>query len=278
MWSSSATSVATVDGGGLITAVSPGTTTIGVTVDGVGPATFLLTVAPPSVATVTVSAPDSEHRRRQRTLQATVVARDAANNPLPLTGVPSRRSSATGESPRFPAPAYRGVGARHHHDRRHRRRRWAGDLRADVSGPGGEVSVSATDPASRRGRPCRRPSWRATPPTRCSRSSAAGRLVEQRDGRRDGQRRGARHRGESRHHHDRRHRGRRRPGDLPPHRRTAVGGNGHRLRSRFEHRRRDGVAGDGRGARAANNPLPLTGRTISWSSSAQESPRSPAPA
>ena len=58
-WSSSATGIATVTGSGLVTAVSPGTTTIGVTVDGVGPATFLLTVAPPSVATVTISAPDS---------------------------------------------------------------------------------------------------------------------------------------------------------------------------------------------------------------------------
>ncbi len=84
-WSSSATGVATVNGSGLVTAVSPGTTTIGVTVDGVGPATFLLTVAPPSVATVTISAPDSSIAAGT-TLQATVVARDAANNPLPLTG------------------------------------------------------------------------------------------------------------------------------------------------------------------------------------------------
>ena len=84
-WSSSATGVATVNGSGLVTAVSPGSTTIGVTVDGVGPASFLLTVSPPSVATVSITAPDSSVTAGT-TLQATVVARDAANNPLPLTG------------------------------------------------------------------------------------------------------------------------------------------------------------------------------------------------
>ena len=65
--------------------MSAGTATISVTVDGVGPATFLLTVAPPSVATVAISAPDSSVTAGT-TLQATAVARDAANNPLPLTG------------------------------------------------------------------------------------------------------------------------------------------------------------------------------------------------
>ena len=84
-WSSSATGIATVNGSGLVTAVSPGTTTISVTVDGVGPASFLLTVSPPSVATVSITAPDSSVTAGT-TLQATVVARDAANNPLPLTG------------------------------------------------------------------------------------------------------------------------------------------------------------------------------------------------
>ncbi|MEP7382468.1 MAG: Ig-like domain-containing protein, partial [Gemmatimonadota bacterium] len=69
----------------LVTAVSAGTTTISVTVDGAGPATFVLTVAPPSVATVGISAPDSAIAAGTF-LQATVVARDASNNPLPLTG------------------------------------------------------------------------------------------------------------------------------------------------------------------------------------------------
>ena len=85
VWSSSANGIATVNGAGLVTAVSPGTTTISVTVDGIGPATFLLTVAPPSVATVVISAPDSSIAAGT-TLQAAVVARDAANNPLPLAG------------------------------------------------------------------------------------------------------------------------------------------------------------------------------------------------
>ncbi len=44
IWSSSATNVATVNGSGLVTALAAGTTTIGVTVDGVGPATYVLTV------------------------------------------------------------------------------------------------------------------------------------------------------------------------------------------------------------------------------------------
>ncbi len=74
-----------MNGSGLVTAVSAGTATISVTVDGVGPATFVLTVAPPSVATVSITAPDSSVTAGT-TLQATVVARDAANNLLPLAG------------------------------------------------------------------------------------------------------------------------------------------------------------------------------------------------
>ena len=85
VWTSSATGVATVSASGLISAVSAGSSTIGVTVDGVGPATFGLTVLPPSVASVSVSAPDSS-LTSGTTTQATVVARDAANNILPLTG------------------------------------------------------------------------------------------------------------------------------------------------------------------------------------------------
>ena len=61
-----------------------------------GPATFGLTVSPPSVASVSVSAPDSSLKTGTRT-QATVVARDAANNILSLTGrTVVWTSSATG--------------------------------------------------------------------------------------------------------------------------------------------------------------------------------------
>src|SRR6185436_5891198 len=86
VWTSSATGVATVSSSGLITAVSPGTSTIGVTVDGVGPATILLTVSPPSVASVSVTATDSSVTLGDPDIQATVVARDAANNVLSLVG------------------------------------------------------------------------------------------------------------------------------------------------------------------------------------------------
>ncbi len=125
VWSSSATGVATVNGAGLVTAVSAGTATIGVTVDGVGPATFLLTVAPPSVATVSITAPDSSVTAGD-VLQATVVARDAGNNVLSLRRPSGNRSGAAAH------PAWRrfraaglitAVSARHDHDRRHRRRR-----------------------------------------------------------------------------------------------------------------------------------------------------------
>jgi uncharacterized protein YjdB len=78
--------VATVSASGLIDAVAAGSATIGVTVDGVGPATFLLTVTPVPVASVSVSAPDSSIALGDPALQATVVARDAANNVLSLTG------------------------------------------------------------------------------------------------------------------------------------------------------------------------------------------------
>ncbi len=63
-WSSSATGVATISGAGLITTVTPGTTTIGVTVDGVGPATFVLSVAAVPVASVSVSAGRLQHHCR----------------------------------------------------------------------------------------------------------------------------------------------------------------------------------------------------------------------
>ncbi len=85
VWSSSTTNVATVSASGLITAVGPGTTTIGVTVDGVGPATFALTVAPTPVASVSATAPDSS-LTTGTVVQGTVVARDGAGNTLTLTG------------------------------------------------------------------------------------------------------------------------------------------------------------------------------------------------
>ncbi len=85
-WSSSATGVATISSAGLITASTPGTTTIGVTVDGVGPATFVLTVAAVPVATVSISAPDSSATVGDPPIQASVQARDASGNLLSLAG------------------------------------------------------------------------------------------------------------------------------------------------------------------------------------------------
>ncbi len=133
-WSSSATGVATVNGAGLVTAVSAGTATISVTVDGVGPASFLLTVAPPSVATVSVTAPDSSVTAGD-VLQATVVARDAGGNALSLGGRQVNwSSSASRRGDDFGHRTDHDAGARHHHDRRHRRRRGTGDLRVERRG------------------------------------------------------------------------------------------------------------------------------------------------
>ncbi len=95
-WSSSAQGVASISSTGLISALGPGTTTIGVTVDGVGPATFSLDVTPAAVATVSVSAPDSSLTTGQ-TIQATALARDAQNTVLSLVGrTVVWSSSATG--------------------------------------------------------------------------------------------------------------------------------------------------------------------------------------
>ena len=95
-WTSSAPSVATVTGSGLVSAVAPGGSTIGVTVDGVGPATIQLTVAAAPVATVTVAAPDSTLFVGD-VVTAVVQARDAAGNLLSLTGRSvAWTSSATG--------------------------------------------------------------------------------------------------------------------------------------------------------------------------------------
>ncbi|MEO6444368.1 MAG: Ig-like domain-containing protein [Gemmatimonadaceae bacterium] len=89
-WTTSAPSVATVSSAGLVTGVSAGTVTIGVTVDGVGPATLSLTitapvVVPPRVASVSVSAP-STNLTVGVSVQAAVVARDASGNALSLNG------------------------------------------------------------------------------------------------------------------------------------------------------------------------------------------------
>lgn len=58
VWSSSTPSVATVSPSGLITAARAGTATVGVTVDGVGPAAFVLSVAPAPASSIG-SAPSS---------------------------------------------------------------------------------------------------------------------------------------------------------------------------------------------------------------------------
>lgn len=96
VWSSSATGVASVSASGVVSAVAVGSATIGVAVDGVGPASFPLVVTPPPVASVSVTAPDSSLTTGV-SVQATVVARDAAGGTLSLTGrVVSWSSSATG--------------------------------------------------------------------------------------------------------------------------------------------------------------------------------------
>lgn len=90
VWTSGSPSIATVSSTGLVSAIAAGNATISVTVDGVGPATLPVTIVPPvvvpaQVATVSVSAPDSSLTPGV-TVQATVVARDAQGNVLPLTG------------------------------------------------------------------------------------------------------------------------------------------------------------------------------------------------
>ena len=91
LWSSGFASIASVSASGLVTTVGAGNTIISVTVDGVGPATFALSVAaaviaPVPVASVSVSVPDSSLSEGDPPIQATVVPRDGAGNILPLTG------------------------------------------------------------------------------------------------------------------------------------------------------------------------------------------------
>lgn len=85
VWSSSAPGVATVSTSGVVSAIAVGTATIGVAVDGVGPASFPLVVSPPPVASVSVTAPDSS-LTIGTSVQAAVVARDAQGGVLTLTG------------------------------------------------------------------------------------------------------------------------------------------------------------------------------------------------
>jgi uncharacterized protein YjdB len=82
-WESSAPGVATVDANGRVTAVAPGTATIRATSEGrTGTSTITVTAAPPTpVASVTVSPPTAEVQAGG-TVQLTATPRDAAGNPL----------------------------------------------------------------------------------------------------------------------------------------------------------------------------------------------------
>ena len=79
-WSSSDTSVATVDGSGLVTAVAPGRVLVSATIDGVTGAAWLVVAAVP-VAAVTVELP-FESVVAGQVAQATVRLRDAEGNVL----------------------------------------------------------------------------------------------------------------------------------------------------------------------------------------------------
>jgi uncharacterized protein YjdB len=79
-WSSASPSVAAVNGSGLVTGVSVGTTTV-TAASGGKQATATILVNPPTVATVAVTLADSSVEQG-KTTQATAVLRDAANNVL----------------------------------------------------------------------------------------------------------------------------------------------------------------------------------------------------
>ena len=272
VWTSSATGVATVSASGLVSAVGAGSSTIGVTVDGVGPATFVLTVSPPvPVASVSVSAPDSSLPRQHR-VQATVVARDAANNILSLAGrTVVWTSSATGVATVSASGLITPVGAGSSDHRRDGGRRRAGDLHADRSA--GRRGVGERQRARlehrRLATPSRRPSSPATRRTTSFARRADGGLDEQRDRRRDRLGVGTGHRRGSGEQHDRRHRRWRRSGDVRAHGVAAVPvasvsvtapDSSLRLANTLQ---ATVVARD-----AANNILPLAGRTVVWTSSA----------
>jgi uncharacterized protein YjdB len=79
-WTSSNTSVATVDANGRVTAVGPGTATISATSEGqTGTATITVRTPAPRVATVTVT-PANPQLLEGRTVQLTATARDASGN------------------------------------------------------------------------------------------------------------------------------------------------------------------------------------------------------
>lgn len=77
-WSSSATSVATIDSAGIATGVGAGSTQITATSEGVSSTAVTLNVTP-KVATVTITAP-SNTVAVGATLQLTAVAKDASGN------------------------------------------------------------------------------------------------------------------------------------------------------------------------------------------------------
>lgn len=83
-WASSATAVATVDGAGLVTAVSAGTAQVTATIGGT-PGSATVTVIAPAVASVTVTAP-ADSVIGTDTLQLSAELRDAANTVI--TGQP----------------------------------------------------------------------------------------------------------------------------------------------------------------------------------------------
>ncbi|MEP7344299.1 MAG: Ig-like domain-containing protein, partial [Gemmatimonadaceae bacterium] len=80
-WNSSDAGVATVSPAGLITTVAPGTATIEVTVDGVGPAKFTLDVAAAAVGSVDVT-PPTKGLIEGDVSSFSATPRDAAGRPL----------------------------------------------------------------------------------------------------------------------------------------------------------------------------------------------------
>jgi uncharacterized protein YjdB len=84
-YSSSAQTIATVSAAGLVSAVGAGTATITATSEGKS-ASFTLTTALVPVASVTVSATPTPNVYPTHTFPASLVARDASNNILSLTG------------------------------------------------------------------------------------------------------------------------------------------------------------------------------------------------
>ncbi len=96
-WSSSATTVATVSGSGLVTGVSAGTASITATVGGVsGSANITVTAAPGSLASVAIALTDPTIQLAQ-SMQATASGRDPSGASVALGARPitwRRRSSA----------------------------------------------------------------------------------------------------------------------------------------------------------------------------------------